>query len=613
MGHRGAFAASASWDVSSGLIFHTRWQGAVVSEPTYKVIVEKNLPMRTRDGVTLRADVYRPDAAGKFPVLLIRTPYDKSVDPAVTEKDYFPARGYVVVLQDVRGRFASEGEFFPFFNEGDDGYDGIEWAARLPWSNGRVGTVGQSYMASAQYQMAPERPPHLAAMCPVSGSVSFFENSIWRRGVLELAYRLNYFMMMARNTLERKGLYEKQWPELTSFWRNPERSLSSFSKEALSHLPLRDWSERLKDAAPHFGEMLAHSRYGPFWQATDVGRRFKDTSVPMLHVGSWYDMFQYDTLKMFTGLRQGAMTDEARRGQRLLMGPWAHLMPYSHPTSKGTGEIDFGAEALIDLHGIQLRWFDYQIKGFDNGICDEAPIRLFVMGENRWRDEFEWPLARTRYTPMYLSSGGKANGLAGDGALVLPPPTEQPADSYVYDPADPVPTRGGVVIGFGSGVNSGVYDQTPVEQRRDVLVYTANVLESDLEVTGPITMKLFASSSAPDTDFTAKLVDLRPDGYAQNVAEGIVRARFRESIRYPTPIIPGQVYEYTIDLWSTSHVFKQGHRLRLEVSSSNFPRYDRNQNTGHEIGMDAEMQPAMQTVFHDSRHPSHVILPVIPR
>jgi hypothetical protein len=312
---------------------------------------------------------------------------------------------------------------------------------------------------------------------------------------------------------------------------------------------------------------------------------------------------------MFTGLRNGAMTEEARRSQHLLMGPWAHLLPYAAPTSQGTGEIDFGAEALIQLHEIQLEWFDYHLKGVRNGIGEKPPVRIFVMGDNRWRDENEWPLARTRYTSRFLLSEGRANSLSGDGRLSLEAPAESKHDCYTYDPNDPVPTRGGNNL----TIRYGVYDQTPVEQRSDVLVYTGDVLKSALELTGPLTLKLYAASSAPDTDFTAKLVDVRPDGYAQNIEDGIIRARYRDSLRYPTPIKPGQVYEYKIDLWATSHVFKAGHRIRLEVSSSNFPHFDRNPNTGHAIGVDAEMRTAEQRIFHDQRYPSHLILPVIPR
>jgi len=291
------------------------------------------------------------------------------------------------------------------------------------------------------------------------------------------------------------------------------------------------------------------------------------------------------------------------------MGPWGHLLPYAVPTSRGTGDIDFGPEALIELHAIQLRWFDHFLKGVNNGVLDEAPIRLFVMGDNRWRDEYEWPPARTQYTKVYLRSAGKANSLWGNGQLSFAVPGEEQPDRYTYDPQDPVPTRGGTTLGLATGV----FDQTKVEEREDVLVYTGDVLAADMEVTGPISFKLFAASSAPDTDFTVKLVDVRPDGYAQNIAEGVIRARFRESLSSPTLITPEKVYGYTVDLWATSHMFKAGHRLRLEVSSSNFPRYDRNPNTGHDFGVDAELRTARQTIFHDNRYPSHIVLPVIPR
>jgi uncharacterized protein len=579
------------------------------SEPTYKVVMEKDVAMRTRDGVTLRADVYRPDASGRFPVLVVRTPYDKSAGMAATEKDYFPPRGYVVVVQDTRGRHASEGEFTPFVNEGRDGYDAIEWAAGLPWSSGEVGTVGQSYMGLVQYFAAPERPPHLKAMSPVSGPVTYFENFTYRRGAFEIGWVLAYFTFMARDTLMRKGLYEQERAKLDSFVSYPDIPMAPIKRDTYKHLPLADWGERLKNGAPYLADYIRNSSYGPYWTETDLRTRFNQIDVPMLHVGSWYDVFQYDTLTMFNGMREHAMTEHARRGQRLLMGPWAHLLPYAVPTSKGTGEIDFGPEAAIELHAAHLRWFDHFLKGADNGVLDEAPIRLFVMGENRWRDENEWPLARTRYTDVFLRSGGHANSLSGDGVLSFAQPGDEQPDRYVYDPNDPVPTRGGNTL----GIRSGVYDQTEVEKRDDVLVYTGDVLPKDLEVTGPITLKLHAASSARDTDFTAKLVDVRPDNYAQNIAGGIMRARFRESLSAPSLISPDKVYEYTVDLWSTSHVFKAGHRIRLEVSSSNFPNFDRNPNTGHDFGVDAEVVAARQTVFHDSRYPSHLSLPAIPR
>ena len=301
--------------------------------------------------------------------------------------------------------------------------------------------------------------------------------------------------------------------------------------------------------------------------------------------------------------------DKARAAQKLLIGPWAHLFPYTSPTSTGTGEIDFGAEALTDLHEIQLRWFDHWLKGIDTGILDEPPVKIFVMGENRWRDEREWPLARTRYTPYFLHSGGSANSDRGDGVLDQRRPVGEAADRFVYDPDDPVPTRGGNTLILAMGVQ----DQRPVEARDDVLVYTSAVMTERLEVTGPVTVTLYAASNASDTDFTAKLVDVRPDGYAQNLADGIVRARYRESRTSPAPLVPGEVVRFTVDLWATSHVFLPGHRIRLEIASSNFPRFDRNLNTGEDQATGTRRQSARQTVFHDERYPSHVVLPVIPR
>lgn len=579
------------------------------SQSAYRVVVDKDVPLQTRDGVSLYADVYRPDADGRFPVLVVRTPYDKSADMALTEKDYFPSRGYVVVVQDTRGRFCSEGDFYPFIHEGRDGYDTVEWAAGLPWSAGKVGMVGQSYLGLVQYLAAPERPPHLTAMSPVSGPVTYFENCTYRHGVFELGWMLAYFTSMQRNTLERKGLYEHYKPILDDYVSHPDIPMSPLKKDVYRHLPLKDWGERFADGAPYFADFLNHPKDGPYWYPTDLRRQFHNINTPMLHVGSWYDVFQHDTLTMYSGLREHALTQEARQNQKLLMGPWAHLLPYAQPSSRGTGDIDFGQEALIELHDIQLRWFDYFLKGVENGILDEAPIRLFVMGDNRWRDENEWPLARTRYTDLYLHSAGKANSLNGDGSLSFSAPSDEPHDRYVYEPNDPVPTRGGSTLGLAMGV----LDQTKIEQRQDVLVYTGEVLTEEVEITGPISLTLYAASSAPDTDFTAKLIDLRPDGYAQNIAEGVIRARFRESASSPSLITPGEVYAYTIDMWATSHVFKAGHALRLEVSSSNFPRYDRNPNTGHDFGVDAELQTARQTIFHDNRYPSHLVLPVIPR
>ena len=290
----------------------------------------------------------------------------------------------------------------------------------------------------------------------------------------------------------------------------------------------------------------------------------------------------------------------------MIIGPWTHRYGV-----RSAGQLDFGPNAELDIDALELRWYDHWLKGIDSGLLEEPPVKVFVMGKNAWREGAEWPFAQTQYTPIYLSSGGKANTLNGNGRLTFERPAEQPPDSYTYDPDNPVPTCGGTTL-LSMGGDAGACDQREVEQRKDVLVYTSEPLAEPLEVTGPVVLKLYAATSTPDTDFTAKLVDVRPDGAAFNIADGVIRARFRESLEHPTLVKPGEVAEYTIDMWSTSHMFLPGHCIRLDLSSSDFPRFDRNPNTGHDFGVDTRIEVAQQTIFHDSRYPSHVVLPVIP-
>ena len=329
----------------------------------------------------------------------------------------------------------------------------------------------------------------------------------------------------------------------------------------------------------------------------------------MLQIGGWYDVLVRGTFHHFTEMRKHGGSELARQNQRAVVGPWIH----SACSTTFAGELDFGAISMLDLREIELRWFDHWLKGKDNGAERDAPLRIFVMGANEWRDENEWPLARTQFTPYYFHSGGGANSLEGDGGLSTAPPAGEPADGFVYNPAFPVPTRGGNTCCNPELVPWGVYDQRPLEYRNDVLVYTSEPLEEDLEVTGPISVTLYASTDGRDTDFTAKLVDVHPDGYAVNLCDNIMRARYHESREYQTLLEPGRVYEFTIDLWMTSNVFLKGHRIRVDVSSSNFPRFDRNPNTGNPFGQDTELRTARQTILHDEAHPSHILLPVIPK
>ena len=580
----------------------------------YRVIRERNVMVPMRDGVRLATDIYRPDAPGRFPVLVTRGPYGKDTYADNQEHSiwFFPQRGYVVVSQDCRARFDSEGDYYdPLFQEAHDGYDTVEWAARQSWSNGRVGTTGQSYLGATQYTLAgaDPLPPHLQTMAPVSASSDFHQSWVYHTGgAMEWGWMVPYAIHKGRNTLERAGR-EDLLAQMDEYVLEPDNFARPLRDSWYRHLPLRDWIDRLKETAPYFSEYFDQELDGPYWWRINLLKQAHHVDLPMFHVSSWYDIFLEGALNSYQAMRDRAPTAKARNGQKLLVGPWAHIRPYTAPTSGDTGDIDFGPEASIELHEHLLRWFDYWLKDIQTEVMDEPPVSIFVMGENRWRAENEWPLARTHYTRYYLHADGPANTRHGAGALSTAPPGDEPADSYVYDPDHPAPTmRGSTLI-----IPHGVEDQRSVEERQDVLVYTSDPLQRDLEITGPISVRLFASSTAVDTDFTAKLVDVRPDGYAHNLQDGIIRARFRSSVSEPAPIEPGRIYEYEIDLWSVSHLVKAGHQIRLEVSSSNFPRFDRNPNTGAPVGQDNRMETARQTVHHSGDHPSHVILPIIPR
>jgi putative CocE/NonD family hydrolase len=575
--------------------------------------VEVNLPVPMRDGTVLYADLYRPASGGPWPTLLTRTPYDKSALGSVAYS-LDPLRaaqaGYAVVVQDTRGRYASEGEFYAFRHEAADGYDTVEWCAAQPWSSDKVGMFGRSYVGLTQWQAALAQPPHLAAIIPTITAADYHEGWTYQGGAFCLGFNLSWALnALASDTLWRQ---RGRLPDFDRLWARQTSAIDSMSA-GFAHLPLAEYPElQLADCARYYFDWLAHADDDDYWHALNVADRHHQIAVPALNVGGWYDIFLGGTLANYQGMRENGATTEAREGQRLLVGPWLHSSPFTNLV----GEVDFGrmsAQKAIDFDGTCLRFFDRWLKGLPNGVDQDAPVRLFVMGANTWRDEYEWPLARTRYTRYYLHSGGQANSLGGDGSLGPEAPADEPPDQFVYDPRDPVPTRGGGLCCYPAAVAPGAFDQRAIEARPDVLVYTTPPLLRDLEVTGPVTATLFAASNAPDTDFTAKLVDVAPDGFARNLTDGIIRARYRESKTGGKPIQPGQVYEYTIDLWATSNQFRAGHRVRLEISSSNFPRFDRNPNTGHPFGQSSALVPARQTIYHDPERPSCVVLPVIPR
>ncbi len=546
--------------------------------------LDVKIPMR--DGVRLSACIYRPTAEGRYPTLLIRTIFNNKQDKYVAWTRRFVEAGYAVVMQDCRGRYDSEGAWEPYIHETNDGYDTHQWIGAQPWCDGSIGTFGISYVGFTQTLPAALRSSYLKALVPIASQQDNY-GCIYADGALQLHVAMVFHIWIGR------GL------------QSEARALMD-ETEIYRRLPLVSALDDICDV-PWYRDIIGHYTYDDFWKRYGLRNKYEEVDTPSFFITGWYDALVHEGFRQYTGWKTKARSEETRSATRLMVGPWTHG---SIGTADRIGDIAFGHGAALDIVQEQIRWYDRRLRGIDNGIDDEPPVHIFVMGDNVWRSEKEWPLARTQFTNYYLHSGGRANSAYGDGELSTEPPREAGQDRYSYDPDDPVTTVGGPIMHVDYG---GAQDRRAVERRDDVLVYTSEPLEQDLEVTGPVTMTLYASSSAPDTDFTATLVDVYPNGRAINICEGLRRARFRESIEEPTLIEPGKVYEYAIDLWETANVFKAGHRLRVEVSSSNFPRFDRNLNTGHRPGMDAEMVVAEQTVRHGPEHASHLTLPVIPR
>jgi uncharacterized protein len=571
--------------------------GACQAAERDEVTFERNVAVKMRDGVTLFADVYRPKTDGRFPVLLQRTPYNK--DGGVEIGLEGAARGYVVIIQDVRGRYTSEGEWYPFKHESDDGYDTVEWAAALPYSNGQVGMFGGSYVGATQMLTAIAHPPHLAGICPVVTASNYHDGWAYQGGAFEQWFNESWTSGLAQDTLHRTvGSVANA---MDGTWKLPLQSYPLFSLSVPS-----DTLTSTASLAPYFLDWLTHSNYDDYWKRWSIEDHYADITVPVLTVAAWYDIFQGGSLRNYIGLKARGGSKAARSGQHLLVVVGGHA-----GGGPLIGDVDFGPAAVFKESDVILRWYDYLFKGIQNDFAGK-PVRIFVMGANQWREEDDWPLARARSTKYFLHSTGKANSLGGDGTLSRAAPRSETADRYVYDPANPAPTVGGPLCCDASHLRPGPRDQRAVEGRDDVLVYSTPPLAQDVEVTGPVNVELYAKSSAMDTDFTAKLVDVGPDGFGQNLTEGILRARYRDSQEKPELMNPGQIYKFNIDLWSTSNVFRKGHVLRLEISSSNFPRFDRNLNTGEEAAAAQRFISATNVVYHDADHPSVLVVPVVP-
>ncbi|HEV2382962.1 MAG TPA: CocE/NonD family hydrolase [Terriglobia bacterium] len=564
----------------------------------YRVTLQRDVEAKMRDGSVLRADIYHPDAPGQFPVLLERTPYDKrgSVDFGLKAA----ARGYVVIVQDVRGRYNSEGEWYPFKHESEDGHDTVEWAAQLPYSNGKVGMFGGSYVGATQMLTAIAHPPHLAGIFPVVTASNYHDGWTYQGGAFEQWFNESWTSGLALDTYRRQmdaSVNARQYDNVL-----PLNAYPLFDSSLLSPL------FKLNRLAPYFVDWLSHPDYDSYWKGWSIEEHYQDIQVPAYVVAAWYDIFQGGSLRNYLGITGHGGSDEARRKTRLLVEIGGHA-----GQGPKIGTVDFGKESVTDEDSLILRWYDWLFKGEENGLGQEKPVKYFVMGRNAWHDESKWPPAEARQIAYYLHSGGSANSASGNGALSTAPPASEPADRFAYDPASPVPTTGGPLCCDGQHLAPGAADQREVESRADVLVYTTAAFDRDYEVTGPVSLDFYASSDAVDTDFTAKLVDMGPDGFARNLTEGIIRARDRESQEHPQLMVPGTVYRFRIDLWSTSNVFLTGHRLRLEISSSNFPRFDRNLNNGQEAGSSSAFVQAANTVLHDRQHPSALMVSVMPQ
>jgi hypothetical protein len=602
---------------------------AAAAEEPYGTVLVKDVMVPMRDGVRLATDVHLPArngvaAEGRYPVILERTPYNKE------ESDFwarvFVPRGYVFVSQDVRGRFHSEGRWRPLSDDGRDGADTARWIGAQPWSDGGIGTVGGSYAGGTQHALAIADPPHLKAMVPLDAMSNCGRYGLRHNGAFELRF-FNWIFNLGFSP-----------PRVPQPGNDPNATevlgkLRDQVRDYLAGLPLRPGTTPLRFAPDYESwlvEAMSHGDNDSFW--TDMGSSVVDhvaeyKDVPVYLVGGWYDSWAAQT----ANLNYVELSKAKKSVQRLIMGPWTH----GGQRRSFAGEAEFGRDAAIDLEAFQLRWFDRWLKGVDNGVDREPTVRIFVMGggdarrtpEGRifvgghWRDEKEWPLSRARPTPYYLQAGGGLSIETPRGTL----PTR-----YLFDPRRPVPTIGGNLSSSTGLMEAGALDQRcrkdvwrcederPLSARNDVLVFRTPPLERDVEVTGRLVVKLWASSSAVDTDLTAKLVDVYPPsadfpaGFDLNVGDSIVRARYRDSLTRATPLKPGQVYAFTIELYPTSLVFKQGHRIRLDVSSSNFPRFDANPNTGEPLNDNRRWTVAENAVFHDPEHPSHILLPIVP-
>jgi len=554
-----------------------------------------NIPVPMRDGINLSADIWLPPSSrgsGPWPALLLRTIYDNQEARYIGWAREFTNRGYAVIMQDCRGRGDSDGDWIPYVCELYDGYDTHQWIGEQDWCDGNLGTFGLSYPGFTQTLPATLRSKYLKAVAPIASQ----QDNYGHHRVNGVIHHNVAFAFL--NMLGRSMQYE---------------SLKHFDQDTFFfELPIDTAMEKVSNTHPYYKGVMEHEQYDDWWSSYSLRDKYSEMAIPSLFITGWFDSLSNENFKLFNGWSKEAKTEDARSKTKLIIGPWSHqIAPWGRvPMGENGAYADrtFGKQALSDVIEMHMHWYDQRLKGIDTGVDDEAPIKLFVMGKNTWRDEYEWPLERTEWTKFYLSSNGNAADDGGSLSTEIKT-IDQTSDSFTYDPEDPVPSIGSQYQTFDF---CGPRDRSHIQLRPDVLTFTTDVLTEDLEITGPISATVWASSDAIDTDFTATLTDLEPEGKAIALCEGIVRARFRDGTENPQMIIPGKIYKFDIDMWNTSNSFNKGHRIRIEISSSNFPRYNRNLNSGNPIASDTDITIANQTIYHGSQYPSHINLPLIP-
>ncbi|HEV3233628.1 MAG TPA: CocE/NonD family hydrolase [Candidatus Dormibacteraeota bacterium] len=595
-----------------------------------RIVIDRGVSTPMRDGTVLVSDLYRPDDDARHPVLLTRTPYDRTF-PLTAHHSIDIAemalRGYICMVQDVRGRFGSEGSYETYTYDAKDGFDTIAWITEQPWSDGNVGMFGTSYMAQAQWLAASEQPPALRALAPFQSPHSTTGGDRYRGGALQLGVLAGWATsaIAPPEVMRRAQTDPEMWIEFFKVLDDADNL-----EEHMRRLPLVPWppiDERAGGLSPQFDKTVRYEFHPPIprFQPSDI-------ATPALVFAGWHDVFLQPCLDLFCGIVTDGASEEARRLTRLVVGPWSHGMQ-----SGTVGELNFGIGAsglLLDrkenFTKLHRRWFDARLLGKATGIDDEPRVKVFVMGENRWREMDAWPPTSAKPQQWRIHAGVMAEApgavVAASGAVaaaatdvvrssgtLLPAAPTEPAtpSAFWLDPDDPVPTRGGTLM-MGQQYIRGPVDQVRTELRDDVLVFTSEPLVGTLTVIGRVTLTAWVAAQTADTDVVARLCDVHPDGRSFNVVDGILRLRFRDGLDRPTPLEPGEVYRVEVDLWSTAYAFLPGHRLRLHVTASDFPRYDRCPGTGQTSADATEILPQRNLLFHDAEHPSHLVLPVVP-